>query len=98
LGNFVSIAIPVPRDISKVTNSPSQTGVLLSFGMLGFNAVLIGGLVAVPALVGLTWLPPVLLSFAIVLEVFLYRFLLGHTGRLLLERRERLVEALQVLP
>ena len=66
--------------------------------MLVFNAVLIGGLVAVPALLGLTWLPLVLLSVTVLLEVFLYRFLLGPAGRLLLERRERLVEGLQVAP
>jgi hypothetical protein len=98
VGNFVSIAMPVPRDISKVTNSPSQTGILLSLGMLVFNAVLIGGLVAIPALLGLTWLPFVLLSAAVLLELFLYKNLLGRTGRLLLDRRDRLIEALQVAP
>lgn len=96
IGNFISVAMPVPRDSAKITNSPSQTAILVSFGVLLANAVLIGGLVAIPALLGFAWLQPMLLAVLVVLEAFIYRALLRPAGRLLGDRREDLIEALQV--
>jgi hypothetical protein len=94
-GNFISVSMPVARDISKITNSPSQTGVLASFGMLLVNAILIGGLMAIPALLGVAWLCPVLLGALLVVEITAYRVFLHPAARLLLERREALIGAVQ---
>jgi hypothetical protein len=94
-GNFVSPAVPVARDISKVSNSPSQTGVLASFGMLLVNVVLIGGLMAIPALLGAAWLGPVLLGVLLAVVITAYRVFLRPAARLLQQRRESLIEAVQ---
>ena len=94
-GNFVSASMPVARDISKITNSPSQTGVLASFGMLLVNALLIGGLMAIPALLGVAWLGPVLLAVFLAAVITAYRVFLHPAARLLLQRREALIEAVQ---
>jgi hypothetical protein len=95
-GNFVSPAVPVARDISKITNSPSQTGVLASFGMLLVNVVLIGGLLAISALLGAAWLVPVLLGLLLIVEITAYPVFLRPAARLLEQRREALVEAVQI--
>jgi hypothetical protein len=96
IGNFISVAMPVPRDSAKITNSPSQTAILVSFGVLLLNVVLVGGLVAIPALLGFVWLQPIFLAVLLAVEVLFYRVLLRVAGRLLEDRREELVEALQV--
>ncbi len=94
-GNFVSPAVPVARDLSKIGSSPSQTGILVSFGLLLANLVLIGGVVVIAALAATPWLLPILLSALLGLEVLAYRTLLPPAGRLLDERRESLVAAVQ---
>jgi hypothetical protein len=96
IGNFISVAMPVPRDSAKITNSPSQTAVLVSFGVLLFNVVLVGGLVAIPALLGSVWMQPIFLVFLVAVEVVFYKVLLRAAGRLLEDRREELLEALRV--
>jgi hypothetical protein len=94
-GNFVSPALPVARDISKIGSSPSQIGVLVSFGVLIANVILIGGLVVMAELAPSPWVQPLLLMILVGLEVAAYRILLGPAARLLEERRESLVEAVQ---
>jgi hypothetical protein len=96
VGNFLSPVMPVPRDISSVTNSPSQTAVLATFGVLLGNTLVIGGLMAIPALLGAKWLGPLLLILLIVAEIAFYRVMLSPAGHLLDSRRESLIEALQV--
>ncbi len=96
VGNFLSPVMPVRRDISSLTNSPSQTAVLATFGVLIGNALVIGGSVAIPALLGARWLGPLLLVLLIVAEIAFYRVMLGPAGQLLDSRRESLIEALQV--
>jgi hypothetical protein len=95
VGNFLSPVMPVPRDISSVTNSPSQTAVLATFGVLIGNALLIGGLMAITAILGVKWLGPLLLAMLIAGEIFLYALMLRSAGQLLDSRRESLIEALQ---
>ena len=95
VGNFLSPVMPVPRDMSSITNSPSQTAVLATFGVLILNALLIGGSMAVPALLGARWFGPVLLALLIAAEIAFYRVMLRPAGRLLDSRRESLIEALQ---
>jgi hypothetical protein len=94
-GNFVSPALPVARDISKIGSSPSQIGVLVSFGVLLANVILIGGLVVMAELAPSPWVQPLLLMILVGLEAAAYRILLGPAARLLEERRESVVETVQ---
>jgi hypothetical protein len=95
VGNFLSPTMPVPRDISSITNSPSQTAVAATFGVLIGNALVIGGLLTIPALLGAVWLGPLLVALLVVAVIVLYSLMLRPAGRLLQARRESLVEALQ---
>jgi hypothetical protein len=95
VGNFLSPTMPVARDISSITNSPSQTGVLATFGLLIVNALVIGGSLSIPALLGAMWYGPLLVALLILAETVLYSMTLRPAGRLLQSRRESLVEALQ---
>jgi hypothetical protein len=95
VGNFLSPTMPVPRDISSITNSPSQTAVLATFGLLIGNALVIGASLTIPALLGATWFGPLLVSLLIVAEMILYSATLRPAALLLQARRESLVEALQ---
>ena len=88
--------MPVPRDISSITNSPSQTAVLATFGVLIGNALVIGGSMAIPALLGAKWFGPLVLAMLIAAEIAFYRVMLRPAGQLLESRRESLIEALQV--
>ena len=88
--------MPVPLDSAFISNSPSQTAILVSFGVLLFNVALVGGLVAIPALLGTVWMQPIFLAVLLAVEVVIYKILLRAAGRLLEDRREELVEALQV--
>jgi len=95
VGNFLSPVMPVSRDISSITNSPSQTAVLATFGVLIGNALVIGSSVAIPSLLGARWLGPLLLALLIAAEIAFYVVMLGPAGRLLDSRRESLIETLQ---
>ena len=96
VGNFLSPVMPVSRDISSITNSPSQTAVLVTFGVLIGNTLVIGSLVALPAVLGASWLGPLLLALLIAAEIVSYVLMLRPAGQLLDTRRESLIEALQV--
>jgi hypothetical protein len=95
-GNFVSAALPVARDISKIGNSPSQTGIFVSFVMLLANVVLIGGSLAIAALAGVRWLQPVLLALLFAVHVVVYGMSLGPAAAMLERRKEALIEASRV--
>lgn len=92
-GNFVSPAFPVARDIAKISNSPSQTGVLVSFALLAVNLVLIGVPVLVTSMMGAEWAQPLVLVVLIAAEFGIYRLMLPAAARLVEERRESLVDA-----
>lgn len=94
-GNFVSPALPVARDISKIGNSPSQTGILVSFGMLIAIMLLIGGLALIAALAGSPWLQPVFILVLVAIEIAVYQAMLSPAAELLERRKETLVEAVQ---
>ncbi len=95
-GNFVSPALPVARDISKIGNLPSQTRIFVSFGMLIVNVIVIGGLVLIAALAGSPWLQSLLLMAYLFIQIAVYRTLLGPAAQLLERRKETLIEALKV--
>ena len=95
VGNFLSPTMPVSRDISSITNSPSQTAVLANFGVLIVSVLVVGGSMTIPALLGVSWGGPFLLLLLVGGEIALYVAMLRPAGRLLQARRESLVEALQ---
>lgn len=95
VGNYLSPVIPVPREISSITNSPSQTAVLATFGLLLVDVFVIGGCLTIPSLAGSAWLGQVLLAGLTAFEIGLYLSVLRPAGRLLESRRESLIEALQ---
>jgi hypothetical protein len=84
----------VARSISKISSSPSQTGVVVSFGMLLVSSLLVGGLVVVGSLADAAWLQPMLLLLLVAVNVAAYTVFLTPAARLLESRRESLVEAL----
>lgn len=94
-GNFVSISFPVSRDISRVNNSPSQIGFVVSLAVLLVTGAAIAGLALTAALTGGSWTLPILLAILVAVEAGIYAALLGAAGRHLASRRERLVETLQ---
>lgn len=63
--------------------------------MLLANVILIGVLVAIACLAASPWLLPILLVVLLGIQVGAYRVLLAPASRLLEERRESLVEAVQ---
>jgi hypothetical protein len=95
VGNFLSPTMPVPRDISSITNSPSQTGVLANFGVLIVSVLVIGGSMTITALLGVAWLGPLIVLLLLAGEIALYAVVLRSVGRLLEARRETLIDALQ---
>jgi hypothetical protein len=96
VGNLLSPALPVPRDMASISNSPSQTAVLATFGVLVLNALLIGSSVSIPAILGAAWFGPILLALLIVAEIVAYGLMLPRFGHLLDSRREAIIEALRV--
>ena len=68
---------------------------MVPFGVLIANALVIGGSLTIPALLGAMWFGPLLVALLIVAEIALYSAMLQSAGRLLQNRREALVEALQ---
>jgi len=94
-GNFISPVLPVARDISKIGSSPSQTGILVSFGILLANMIVIGGLVVIAALAAVPWLQPSLMLLLVLLMIVAYRISLAPAARLLESRRESLMEAVK---
>jgi len=94
VGNVVSVLFPAARDISSMKNTPSQVGVLLSIASLFTLVLVVGPFISVPMLLGWGFLQPVALAALLVLLVFFYRLSLGMAGRLMGDRREKLIETL----
>ncbi len=94
VGNFVSPTVPVARSISSIGNSPSQTGVALSFATVLLVTALVGGMLLAASSTGQPWLAPGLLLLLLAAQAGLYRALLEPAARLLEARRESLLEAL----
>jgi len=95
VGNFVSIAFPVARDIASQKSQPSETGMLFSFlSMIGIGLVL-ALTMAIPAFAGFLYLQPVFLAGLLGVVLLLYFRLLHLAARLLEERREVVMETLR---
>ncbi len=76
--------------VTDAVNAKRLIGVVLLV-----NAALIGGLLAIAALLGAVWLFPVLLGILLAAVITAYRVFLRPAARLLQQRRESLAEAVQ---
>lgn len=94
-GNFVSIMLPVARDISSMNSSPSQTGTLFAFLSVIGTGVVLSLTMAIPAFMGWLRLQPVFLGGLLAIQLLVYFPLLRLSARLLVERREALMETLR---
>jgi hypothetical protein len=94
VGNVVSVVFPVRRDISSITNSPSQVAILISLGSLAMAAVLGTGMLFLAYLIGSAWVRPLLMGVLLAALVVAYRLSLGLAARLLERRKEQLIDVL----
>jgi hypothetical protein len=93
-GNFVSIAHPVKRSISALTNSASNLGSLVSFGGTAVTAGVVGGLLVFGLFIGGELAQLVLLILLLGTLSTIYAVLLESASDLFEERKESLLEVL----
>ena len=94
-GNFVSIAFPVRRSISSITNSSSQLGTVVTFAAMAVTALLAGSLLVLGLAIGGGPAQVVLLALLVTTLAGVNVLLLGPAADLFENRLERLVEALE---
>jgi hypothetical protein len=95
VGNVISVLFPVRRDISSMTNSPSQIAVLIAFSSLAAVVSLVGLFMLPAFLFDRPLLQPLLLLVLLGVLVVLYAITLRFASGLLEKRRERLIESLR---
>jgi hypothetical protein len=98
IGNFLSIAYPVAKDISARDSSISQTGLLISFAGLAVVAAVNWVLLIVPVLLGLPALQPLLLAALFAVHVVVYRRTLQLAERSFMDNREKIITTLGSSP
>lgn len=94
VGNFTSVAFPVPRPIATVTSTASPVGTLVMIGCL-LVALIVTGVATLGAVVtgAPIFQPTVALGF-LGLVVLVYRWSLGPASAALDDRREEVARAL----
>lgn len=93
-GNVTSVLYPVRREMSRTRNTPSQAALFAALVVFAVAVGVIGTLLIVPLLMDRLMLQPALLLVGLMVAAGLYVLSVGHAGRLLQARRERLLEAL----
>ena len=94
VGNVVSVLFPARRDIASMTNTPSHVAILLSLASLISAAGLVGLFMFLPLLLGVPRLQPLFLLNLMLLEAIVYVLVLRFAGRLMLRRRDYLIDTL----
>jgi hypothetical protein len=94
VGNVVSVLFPVRRDISSITNSPSQIAILISLASLSAAVSLVAATLLLADLSGKAYLRPIFLLALLLILGWCYRLTLGLAGRLMEQRKEKLIDAL----
>jgi len=95
VGNVLSVLFPIRRDISSMTNSPSQAAMLIGFASLLF-AVSLESLFLLPgALLGQRFLQPLALSLLLAVLAWAYSVALRFAARMMDRRKDKLVESLR---
>ena len=95
VGNVISVLFPVRRDMSSMTNSPSQIAVLIAFASLAATVSLVGFFLLPAILLDRPALQPLLLLVLLGVLAWLYGITLRFAARLLEKRRERVIESLR---
>lgn len=95
-GNVVSVLFPAGRDISALKNTPSQVAILLSLVFILAIGVVAGLFLILPTVAGVPALRPVSLLVLLALLAAVYTGTVRLAGRLMMERREKLIETLRV--
>jgi ABC-2 type transport system permease protein len=94
IGNFLSIAFPVPKDVSARDSSISQTGLLISFAGLAVVAAVVWAFLTIPVLIGWPALQPLSLAALFAVQVVVYRRTLRLAERSFMNNREKIITAL----
>jgi hypothetical protein len=94
-GILCSVRYPLARDISSAKNAPAPLVIWVQLGVVMLTTSLIGVLLAVPSLLGLDWLQPVVLAGLVVALGALFAAGLERAARLLALRRDQLIDALK---
>lgn len=94
VGNFTSIAFPVPRPIETVTSAASPVGTLIMIGCLLVGAVLAGATAIGAAVLGLPGLQPIFMLVVFGAIAGAYRWSLRPAARALGDQREEVMRAL----
>jgi hypothetical protein len=97
VGNVVSVLFPVARDISSIKNSPSQIAVLLSLVSIAGAGGMITLFLFLPLALGLAPLQPLFLLVLLLPVALAYVWVLRFAGRLMENRKDRLIEELKVI-
>jgi hypothetical protein len=94
-GNVVSVFFPVRRNMSAITNSPSQVAVLLSILTMVLIAATVTVFLFIPVALGAEPFQPVSLGVLLLLQIAIYRGVLDLAARALERRKELLLESLK---
>lgn len=94
VGNFTSVAFPVPRPIETVTSAASPVGTLVMIGCLLVGAMLAGATAVAAVMLGHPNLQPVFMLFAFVAIAGVYRWSLNPAARALGDQREEVLRAI----
>jgi len=97
VGNVVSVLFPARRSISSMTNSPSQLAVICSLASIVGSAALVVTTLLLAWLAGVAFLQPLFLLAVLALLVWIYTVVLRVTGRLMMQRRDSLIQTLATL-
>jgi hypothetical protein len=94
VGNIVSVLFPVRRDISSITNSPSQIAILISLASLGIAVSLVTATLLLAERAGQAFMRPLFLLVLLLVLGWSYRLTLRLAGRLMEQRKEKLIDSL----
>lgn len=95
MGVNFSVRYPLARDISSAKNAPAPLVIWAQMGVVMLTTSLISVLLVLPSLLGLEWLQPVVLAGLAVALGALYAVGLERAARLLVVRRDSLIDALK---
>lgn len=94
VGNFTSVAFPVPRPIETVTSAASPVGALVMIGCLLVGAALAGATAVGSVALGLPSLQPIFMLAVFGLIAGTYRWSLRSAARALGDQREEVMRTL----
>jgi hypothetical protein len=92
VGIPLSILAPARRSASAMVCPPSQVAMAISFATIIASAVVVGVPLTLTTLAGRPGLLPIILIGLLAIEAWVYRLVLRQASRLMVSRREALIE------